>query len=106
MPSIGQTWVLASIGAVFEMGILSTLKRLLMESKSRGVTLLYAAFNMLDAGSKYTCGKLALQMSYCDVKCGPTSTKPVPGGTFIQQEKVKLFRKPTHFLSKNPKWQL
>jgi hypothetical protein len=33
MPSIGQTWVLASIGAVVEMGILSTLKRLLMESK-------------------------------------------------------------------------
>jgi hypothetical protein len=29
---IGQTWVLASIGAVVEMGILSTLKRLLMES--------------------------------------------------------------------------
>jgi hypothetical protein len=29
MPSIGQTWVLASIGAVVEMGILSTLKRLL-----------------------------------------------------------------------------
>jgi hypothetical protein len=29
MPSIGQTWVLASIGAVVEM---STLKRLLMES--------------------------------------------------------------------------
>jgi hypothetical protein len=27
MPSIGQTWVLASIGAVVEMGILSTLKR-------------------------------------------------------------------------------
>jgi hypothetical protein len=34
MPSIGQTWVLASIGAVVEMGeLLSTLKRLLMESK-------------------------------------------------------------------------
>jgi hypothetical protein len=33
MPSIGQTWVLASIGAVIEMGILSTLKRLLMESR-------------------------------------------------------------------------
>jgi hypothetical protein len=33
VPSIGQTWVLASIGAVVEMGILSTLKRLLMESK-------------------------------------------------------------------------
>jgi hypothetical protein len=32
MPSIGQTWVLASIGTVVEMGILSTLKRLLMES--------------------------------------------------------------------------
>jgi hypothetical protein len=29
MASIGQTWVLASIGAVVEMGILSTLKRLL-----------------------------------------------------------------------------
>jgi hypothetical protein len=28
---IGQTWVLASISAVVEMGILSTLKRLLME---------------------------------------------------------------------------
>jgi hypothetical protein len=28
---IGQTWVLASIGAVVEMGILCTLKRLLME---------------------------------------------------------------------------
>jgi hypothetical protein len=28
MPSIGQTWVLASIGAVVEMGILSTLKLL------------------------------------------------------------------------------
>jgi hypothetical protein len=35
MPSIGQTWVLASIGAVFEMGVLSTLKRLLMESRHR-----------------------------------------------------------------------
>jgi hypothetical protein len=33
MPSIGQTWVLASIGAVVEMGVLSALKRLLMESK-------------------------------------------------------------------------
>jgi hypothetical protein len=32
MPSIGQTWVLASIGAVVEMGVLSTLKRLHMES--------------------------------------------------------------------------
>jgi hypothetical protein len=32
LPSIGQTWVLVSIGAVVEMGILSTLKRLLMES--------------------------------------------------------------------------
>jgi hypothetical protein len=32
MPSIGKTWFLASIGAVVEMGILSTLKRLLMES--------------------------------------------------------------------------
>jgi uncharacterized membrane-anchored protein YhcB (DUF1043 family) len=32
MPSIGQTWVLASIGVVIEMSILSTLKRLLMES--------------------------------------------------------------------------
>jgi hypothetical protein len=32
MPSIGQTWVFASIGAVVEMGILSTLKRLPMES--------------------------------------------------------------------------
>jgi hypothetical protein len=38
MPYIGQTWVLASIGAVVEMGVLSTLKRLLMESKS-GETL-------------------------------------------------------------------
>jgi hypothetical protein len=34
MPSIGQTWVLVSIGAVVEMGVLSTLKRLLMESKT------------------------------------------------------------------------
>jgi hypothetical protein len=34
MPSIGQTWALASIGAVVEMGVLGTLKRLLsfMES--------------------------------------------------------------------------
>jgi hypothetical protein len=32
MSSIGQTWVLASIGAVVEIGILSTLKQLLMES--------------------------------------------------------------------------
>jgi hypothetical protein len=32
VPSIGQTWVLASIGAVVEMGVLSTLKRLPMES--------------------------------------------------------------------------
>jgi hypothetical protein len=32
MPYIGQTWVLASIGAVVEMGVVSTLKRLLMES--------------------------------------------------------------------------
>jgi hypothetical protein len=31
MPSIGQTWVLASIGVVVEMGVLSTLKRLLMD---------------------------------------------------------------------------
>jgi hypothetical protein len=35
MPSIGQTWVLAPIGAVVEMGILSTLKRLLMESTTQ-----------------------------------------------------------------------
>jgi hypothetical protein len=34
VPSIGQTWILVSIGAVVEMGILSTLKRLLMESTS------------------------------------------------------------------------
>jgi hypothetical protein len=33
MPSIGQTWVLASIGTVVEMGVLSTLKLLLMESR-------------------------------------------------------------------------
>jgi hypothetical protein len=33
MPSIGQTWSLASIGAVIEVGVLSTLKRLPMESK-------------------------------------------------------------------------
>jgi hypothetical protein len=32
MPSIGQTWVLASIGAVVEIGVLSTLKQLHMES--------------------------------------------------------------------------
>jgi hypothetical protein len=32
MPSIGHTQVLASIGAVVEMGVLSTLKQLLMES--------------------------------------------------------------------------
>jgi hypothetical protein len=32
MPSIGQTWVLAYIGAVVEMSVLSTLKRLPMES--------------------------------------------------------------------------
>jgi hypothetical protein len=38
MPSIGQTWVLASIGAVVEMGVLSTLKRLLMESRSPGAS--------------------------------------------------------------------
>jgi Zn finger protein HypA/HybF involved in hydrogenase expression len=31
MPSIGQTWVLASTGAVVEVGVLSTLKRPLME---------------------------------------------------------------------------
>jgi hypothetical protein len=35
MPTIGQTWVLTSIGAVVEMGILSTLKRLLMESRKK-----------------------------------------------------------------------
>jgi hypothetical protein len=34
MPSIGQTWALASIGAVVEMGVLSTLKRLLIESNT------------------------------------------------------------------------
>jgi hypothetical protein len=34
MPSIDQTWVLASIGAVVEMGVLSTLKQLLMELSS------------------------------------------------------------------------
>jgi hypothetical protein len=33
--SIGQTWALASIGAIVEMGVLSTLKRLLMESNGR-----------------------------------------------------------------------
>jgi hypothetical protein len=34
MPSIGQTWVLASIGAVVEMGVLiSTIETLLMESR-------------------------------------------------------------------------
>jgi hypothetical protein len=32
MPSIGQTWVLASIRAVEEIGVLSTLKRLPKES--------------------------------------------------------------------------
>jgi hypothetical protein len=32
MPSIGQTWALVSIGAVVEMGVLSTLRRLLLES--------------------------------------------------------------------------
>jgi hypothetical protein len=42
MPSIGQTWVLASIGAVVEMGVLTrTLERLLMESTfSHGPTLI------------------------------------------------------------------
>jgi hypothetical protein len=33
VPSIGQTWVLASIGTVVEMGVLSTFKRLHIESK-------------------------------------------------------------------------
>jgi hypothetical protein len=37
MPSIGQAWVLATIGAVVEIGVLSTLKRLPMESRSTGV---------------------------------------------------------------------
>jgi hypothetical protein len=33
LPSIGQTWVLARIGAVFEMGVLiRTLKRLRLSS--------------------------------------------------------------------------
>jgi hypothetical protein len=41
MPSIGQTWVLASIGAVVEMGMLSTLKRLIMESNDAGVDLVH-----------------------------------------------------------------
>jgi hypothetical protein len=31
MPSIGQSWILASFGAVVEMGVLSKLKRLLMD---------------------------------------------------------------------------
>jgi hypothetical protein len=36
MPSIGETWVLASIGAVVEMGVfLSTLKRLLIASRRK-----------------------------------------------------------------------
>jgi hypothetical protein len=43
MPSIGQTWVLVSIGAVVEMGILSTLKRLLMESNKPGALCWYDA---------------------------------------------------------------
>jgi hypothetical protein len=36
MPSIGQTRVLVSIGAVVEMGVLSTLKQLLMEYNLTG----------------------------------------------------------------------
>jgi hypothetical protein len=37
MSYIGQTWVLASIGAVVEMGVLSTLKRPLMEYNALGM---------------------------------------------------------------------
>jgi hypothetical protein len=43
MPYIGQTWVLASIGAVVEMGVLSTLKRLLVESNLHINSLFTAA---------------------------------------------------------------
>jgi hypothetical protein len=46
MPSIGETWVLASIDAVVEMGILSTLKRLLMESTSRDALLKSVDFSL------------------------------------------------------------
>jgi hypothetical protein len=52
MPSIGQTWVLASIGAVVEMGILSTLKLLPMESRlstgKTSISLVYNAWGNLD----------------------------------------------------------
>jgi hypothetical protein len=53
VPSIGQTWVLASIGAVVEMGVLSTLKRLPMESlwqaaqpADQGVKLVYCKYRI------------------------------------------------------------
>jgi hypothetical protein len=54
MPSIGQTWVLATIGAVVEMGILSTLKRLLMESRAivQNVRYLYDLYQFLPTSQK------------------------------------------------------
>jgi hypothetical protein len=52
MPSIGQTWVLASIDAVVEMGILSTLKRLFMESNCISAYQMYEVGHQIDSNQK------------------------------------------------------
>jgi hypothetical protein len=60
MPSIAQTWVLASIGAVVEKGVLSTLKRLLMESNSRA-----AVRDQRHRLNKHRCHLCHLCLSLC-----------------------------------------
>jgi hypothetical protein len=52
LPSIGQTWILASIGAVVEMGILSTLKRLLWSLISDGTICYLIQFQPFSEGIK------------------------------------------------------
>jgi hypothetical protein len=73
MPSIGQTWVLASIGAVVEMGVLSTLKRLLMESRLYGLLLVFCTIRNLSTA--WTCkGQFAVAKQIdqaCQTKHAP-----------------------------------
>jgi hypothetical protein len=63
-----QTWVLASIGAVVEMGMLSTLKRLLMESSK--------------AKARYTCVRFSGNDNATTTKNFVISRRTAPGQNF------------------------
>jgi hypothetical protein len=53
MPSIGQTWVLAPIGAVVEMDVLSTLKRLPINGVYYSMLCRVSDFHIVQTGESF-----------------------------------------------------